>query len=434
MAALQSLIGPRQRPGWFDVSVKGILDRAGVVMAARGPRELEQAAAELVGGELYDVVRAERLGMWFDWLFEELAGGAAARVREGAGRQDGAWQAPWRLLHGLTSIGSPALRSIAQDALARAEEGLPAGAAARQPGWLRLLPQIAATGEVSQMRDAYGTRFGVVAGFCYPGGTDPSVFLFDVDACGFVHLASAGVFDHAEQAAAAWRALAGEAAGGARLSPVETAERLDCLVHLDTGEALLNGSESRAVMDNWFRANRRHHDLADALRKRGMPLPAAASLYQGVNTAPMTEAFTGWYLRRHGSAPDPEVVGAVAGEWLQGALPGTWHAASPHRVRIPACLDQRLDPRSSRHRRREGAAARMGPMELRAVWPSQAPHRPGGRRRRRRRRPAAAGLNSRYRLTLPADPARGTSDLQQLTAMPVAITPGTAGPPIVISA
>jgi hypothetical protein len=338
LAALQSLIGPRQRPGWFDVSVKGILDRAGVVMAARGPRELEQAAAELVGGELYDVVRAERLGMWFDWLFEELAGGAAARVREGAGRQDGAWQAPWRLLHGLTSIGSPALRSIAQDALARAEEGLPAGAAARQPGWLRLLPQIAATGEVSQMRDAYGTRFGVVAGFCYPGGTDPSVFLFDVDACGFVHLASAGVFDHAEQAAAAWRALAGEAAGGARLSPVETAERLDCLVHLDTGEALLNGSESRAVMDNWFRANRRHHDLADALRKRGMPLPAAASLYQGVDTAPMTEAFTGWYLRRHGSAPDPEVVGAVAGEWLQGALPGTWHAASPHRAEFQLAL------------------------------------------------------------------------------------------------
>lgn len=74
-AALQSLIGPRQRPGWFDVSVKGILDRAGVVMAARGPRELEQAAAELVGAELYDVVREERHGMWFDWLFEELAGG-----------------------------------------------------------------------------------------------------------------------------------------------------------------------------------------------------------------------------------------------------------------------------------------------------------------------------------------------------------------------
>jgi len=29
------------------------------------------------------------------------------------------------------------------------------------------------------MQDAYGTRFGVIAEFCYPGGVDPSWYIFD---------------------------------------------------------------------------------------------------------------------------------------------------------------------------------------------------------------------------------------------------------------
>ncbi len=329
----QSLMGPPERPGWFDASIKNVLDQAGVVMAAHGPRELEQAAAELVGAELYRTVHDERHGVWFDWLFEELADAAAGRVKEEADRQDEAWQAPWRLLYGLTSIGSPPLRSSAQRALTEARKGLPAGAA-KQPDWLRLLPKIAATGQVFEMHDAYGTRFAVIAGFCYPGGTDPSVFLFDIDACGFVRLARAGVFDDVEQAATAWRAQLGGGARGARPSPVETAERLYCLVHLDEEEGLLDGSEPRAVMDNWFRANRRSQDLADSLRKRGMPLPEAKSLYDDIDTVPTEEAFASWYLGRHGRPPDLDAVGALAEEWLEGALPGTWHAASPHRARF----------------------------------------------------------------------------------------------------
>ncbi|MGH3995798.1 MAG: hypothetical protein ACRDSN_25420, partial [Pseudonocardiaceae bacterium] len=41
--ALQSLLAPRRRPDWFEPSIKAVLDRAGVVMAVRGPRELEQS-------------------------------------------------------------------------------------------------------------------------------------------------------------------------------------------------------------------------------------------------------------------------------------------------------------------------------------------------------------------------------------------------------
>jgi hypothetical protein len=91
-------------------------------------------------------------------------------------------------------------------------------------------------------------------------------------------------------------------------------------------------------MDNWFRARRRIHDLADALRRRGMSLPAARSLYHDLHTDPMTEAFTGWHVRRHGTEPDSEAVDALAPEWTEGTLPDTWHAVSPHRVEFQLAL------------------------------------------------------------------------------------------------
>jgi hypothetical protein len=337
--AMASLLGPPQRPVWFDSSAKAVLDRAGVVMAARGPRELEQATAELVGAELYRILREEGEGLWFSWWFEELTQAAMARVQEEVSSRDGAWEPPWRLLHGLTSIGSPALQSSARTALGRATKELRSDAALRQqPKWLRQLPRIRASGEVWEMRDAYGARIALIAGFSYPNGVDHSVFLFDIDACGFVELAHAGVFDDVQHAATAWRTMVGDAAKGARPERVETAERLRCLVYCDSGEDILRGSESRAVLDNWFRARRRIHDLAEALRKRGTPLPAARSLYHDLDPDPMAEAFTDWYVRQHGSQPDPQAVGALALEWMEGTLPETWHAISPHRVEFQLAL------------------------------------------------------------------------------------------------
>jgi hypothetical protein len=61
-------------------------------------------------------------------------------------------------------------------------------------------------------------------------------------------------------------------------------------------------------------------------------------LYHDLDTDPMAAAFTGWYVRRHGSEPDPEGVEALAEEWMEGALPDTWHAASPHRVAFQLAL------------------------------------------------------------------------------------------------
>jgi hypothetical protein len=188
------------------------------------------------------------------------------------------------------------------------------------------------------MRDAYGARIALIAGFSYPDGVDRSVFLFDIDACGFVEIVHAGVFDDVQQAATAWRALVGDTAQSAKPERVETAERLLCLVHCDSGEEILRGTESQTVLDNWFRARRRICNLAEALRRRGMSLPAARSLYHDLDTDPMAAAFTGWHVHRHGSEPDPEAVGALAQQWVEGTLPDTWHAVSPHRVEFQLAL------------------------------------------------------------------------------------------------
>jgi hypothetical protein len=338
-AGAQALADSRERPAWFDSSIKNVLSRAGSVMAARGPRELEEATATLLGAELHRVIGAEDHGMWFDWWFGELAEAAAAQARDGA-RAGGAWQEPWRMLHGLVSIGPPALSSIAKTAIGLASEAVRDAqrddAARQQPTWLWKLPMIAATGEVWRMRDVCGSRLAMIAGFHYPGGTDPSVFLFDIDACGSIILAAPGAYDDVSQAADAWRAIVGDAASGARPAAVESADDLSWVGYLDHVNEIVIGREPRAVTDNWFRARRRVGDLVNALGKRGMPPPETRSLYHDIDAEPMAEEFTRWHLERHDAAPDEDAVLELAEEWLAGALPGTEFTASPHRVDFKA--------------------------------------------------------------------------------------------------
>lgn len=220
---------------WWQPSHDRLIAASGRLLAAPGPRALEQATAELVGAELYDAVRDERAGLRFDVWAMELAGRAVERTVVAAGWGDDAWRGLWWLLHGLAAIGSYGLGGFAWEQASNAAKSLPRDLRSAEPAWLKLLPGIMVTGDVRVMRDAYGTRFGVIASFCYPGGVDPSVYLLDIDACGFVGLAGAGVFDDAEEAAAAWRDQVGVSAEG--LTPAQaTAESLACLVYCEHEE------------------------------------------------------------------------------------------------------------------------------------------------------------------------------------------------------
>jgi hypothetical protein len=184
------------------------------------------------------------------------------------------------------------------------------------------------------MRDAYGTRFGVIATFTHVAAKEKMAYLFDIDASGFVALAGAGVFDDVDRAAAAWRAAVGDAAADVPVQPVDDVDDLMCLVHCDVGEEHITGDETREVLDNWFRAPRRIHDLALVLRKRGTPLPEVASLYHGIDADVdlMAAEFVAWFNAGHGGPPDADGAEAIAFQWIEGTLPETWYTVSPRRV------------------------------------------------------------------------------------------------------
>jgi hypothetical protein len=301
-------------------------------MTATGPRQLEQVTAELTGAEVHQALHEARQGLWFGWWFQELARAAGERVKAGAAGDGGAWQAPWRLLHGLAAIGPPTLRSAALQAAKDA-----AGARAfAQPDWLSLCPDGAVTGRVWTMRDGYRTRFAVLAECGYPGGADPHVFSFDIDACGFVTLAGAEVFDSLEQAAAAWRQGKGDAAGTAHPELVTRYAQLGCLVQCEVSpDGIFRGGEPRAFADNLFRASRRIHDIAEAMTVQGQQWPEHRNLYRDrdAEIEAAAKAFSVWYAQRHGCEPHQQAIRWLAADWLEGTLPDSRNGVSPHRVK-----------------------------------------------------------------------------------------------------
>lgn len=329
----ERLGGRRERPAWFGPSIAKVLQHLDAVAAATGPRELEQAVAELTGGEVYRALHVVRTGLWFEWWFEELVRATADRViRQPAAGHDN-WQGPWRLLHGLAAIGSPALRSAAVKAIKDVRHGIPL---AGSPDWLRLCPDGAVTGGIWTMRDDYRTRFAVIAECAYPGGADPHLFLFDIDTCAHAAMTSAAVYDSLEQAAEAWRASKGDTALTAHPELAVDYTGLVPLVGCDVSPGgFFGGHEHRGFCDNLFRGNRRVHDIAEEMAKRGYEWPAETGSHGDRETRgeAMAKAFAAWYANRHGSEPHAEAVEWLIPDWLTHPLPGYEHAVSPHRVR-----------------------------------------------------------------------------------------------------
>lgn len=324
---LQRALGSQERPAWFDESIRRVLDGAVALVASTGPRELEQLTTELVGAELYRAIHDTREGLRFDWWFAELAD--ATRNRLDRALVSGEWRPYYWLLHGLAAVAPPALvPMLPSRGFVKSLHADPA-----PPSWLFDATRIAATGEIWRMRDTYGTRYAVIAGFGYPRGTGQHVLLLDIDTSGFIVMGGVGVFDDAQQAATAWRDAVGDSAETAEPEAVTDPDQLLCLVQLDpTGEGGVRGDEPRSVIDNWFRSDRRIRELYDVMRKGRRPLPAATNLYRNFDIAVMTRPFTEWYAATGAGEPDPESVAALAEEWMEGTLPETWFSVSPRRV------------------------------------------------------------------------------------------------------
>jgi hypothetical protein len=133
-----------------------------------------------------------------------------------------------------------------------------------------------------------------------------------------------------DQAVTAWREQVGVSAEG-RAPVLATPESLTCLVYCEHEEQQVIGDESRTLLDNWFRGPRRMHDVHRMLQEHGITLLEYHSLYHDVDVAPMADPFIEWYSERHDHRPERDAVEALAGEWLEGMLPGTEHSVSPSR-------------------------------------------------------------------------------------------------------
>lgn len=319
---------------WFEPSIALLLQEAAVLCDAEGPRQLEDMTARLLGARVHEAVEQGQplaLGQWIGELIDR----AEQRAREQLTAAAPGGESSLLLLHGLTSVGSPAIAHMASAAVSRLR---PAAGGTEEslalPEWLDVAAEPRMTGKIWTLRDVYGSRLGVIADTVYPGGLDPAVYLFDIDACGFVILAGGGTYDDVEQAAAAWRSVVGTAAADAYPQPLAAGETevLRCLAELDLSEMTIRGTESRVVWDEWFRALRRFHDVAAALERDGSALPAAVNLYHDIDLTETVDAFTAWLRQERGEEPDAEVVEGLVGEWLEGSLPDTAGSVSPHRI------------------------------------------------------------------------------------------------------
>ena len=94
---------------------------------------MEQATAELIGAGLRN---PEVQGLRFDLWAHDLIESARNRVLSDVAWNNGTWQGPWWLLHGLASIGSYGLGGYAAQLVAEAAKSLPRAALAQEPGGL----------------------------------------------------------------------------------------------------------------------------------------------------------------------------------------------------------------------------------------------------------------------------------------------------------
>lgn len=193
------------------------------------------------------------------------------------------------------------------------------------PHWLRSMTSIRATAEGLRLRDEYGTRQTLIVPCTY-SGDDPAVFLFDRDVSNHAaELISPGAHADLDTAAAAWRSAVGDTTGAATPD-------FGLLAQVSTGQHGVMGTETREIMGNWFRAEKRIAALARLLADRRTPLPEPDHLRGDTDVEPVVTEFTAWHRERHRTEPDPEATSILAGAWTGGVRPKTWYLSSPERV------------------------------------------------------------------------------------------------------
>jgi hypothetical protein len=306
-----------------------------------------------VGDEFYERLSSEPTGLHPSQWLGALAEAAGAALRTSADDGTGDWPQLWALLRGLALTAPPGgiqsetaklaretfpdikdpyetvVAEAARAAKLLADRGLAAGAGNSADG-------VQAAGNPLVARDAYGTRFLLVAPFSYDGEAPDHWYAWDIDSCWIVYVVGAGVFGSAQDALAEWQHAVGPAAGTALSpgTPELTARLLAPCLATGSLSDMLEGGEPRELIREYYRLRRR----ASAL------VPSAASDAEARSDSddpgPAPEAFLDWYAARHGDVPPDtaDAVDSILYEWGPRPEERSRYACSPHRIEMAARL------------------------------------------------------------------------------------------------
>jgi hypothetical protein len=341
---------------WWRESHERILSRARALTWPSRLVDLETQACQIVGGEFYDRLQSPGTGLhppqWLRALAEET--GAALRAELARGADD--WQKLWALLCGLALMAPRAPAEAESEAALRAREMFPdikdpheaalaeADMVAKllagrglEPGPGRPAGGSRPAGEPLAARDAYGSRFLLMAPFSYDGGAPDHWYAWDFDLCWIAVAVGAGVFASAEDALSEWRDVVGPAASGAAPSPCAagmTARLLAPCLQTGVLADMLQGPEPRELIREHYRLRRRARDLTGSAGTGEGSSPFDAGH--------VDDAFLSWYATRHDDVPEAvaEATGTILGEWGPRENPDerSFYACSPHRIEMAAHL------------------------------------------------------------------------------------------------
>jgi hypothetical protein len=324
-----SLAGGASPAEWWPESHSRILARARALSWPSRLVDLETQAGQIVGDEFYDRLQSPGTGLdpvrWLRVLAEQA--GRELRAELGQGSDD--WQKLWALLCGLARTAPETIPETRKIAGLLDRRGLELGPARLAGG-----PELA--GEALMACDAYGSRVLLVAPFGYDGGAPDHWYAWDIDWCWIGAVVGAGVFASAADALGEWRNAAGPAASGATLTPCGAGMTAWLLgPALLTGVAdLLEGSESRELIREYYRLRRRALDLTESADAGGASAP--------FDDDQAGDAFLDWFAARHGDVPEAvtESAGIILDEWGPHERPDErlFYACSPHRIEMAAHL------------------------------------------------------------------------------------------------
>jgi hypothetical protein len=302
------------------------------LVATRTDSDLEDELCVRIGRtltELDDAPIDDHVGP--NTFAEVLIDAAAEAVGTAlAGEADGCTHA-WRLFTAVMSIVNYPLSERAIESITHLRA---------QPGG-DILPETptgpTVTGSVLWSRDAYGSRFGVVAPLRTGDGPD-RWYLWDIDACGHEAFTVHSRY-HAtpDEALADWQAGVGApAADGTVLAPVDDPGLLDDLMPRELG-MMRPGGENVEQFAEYHRSKRLAEAVLDAIE----PVrPHRTSAPADLDRTTAANLFAAW-LREHRpdrSRPDDfeELVAELADSWHISGPADLYHTCSPHRVALAA--------------------------------------------------------------------------------------------------